>query len=101
MILTPQGKVARYLYGIDYHPDTLELSIVEASEGKIASTLDRLILYCFHYDETEGRYAPVAMNIMRAGGGAVAIALGAFIAMYWIAESRKKRAQALAPRTVT
>lgn len=94
MVLTPDGKVARYIYGVDYHPETLNLSLVESSEGKIGSTMDRLVLYCFHYDETEGRYAPVAMNIMRVGAGLVAVALGAFLTVYWVAESRKKRALA-------
>jgi protein SCO1 len=91
MVLTPDGKLARYIYGVDYHPETLNLSLVESSEGKIGSTMDRLVLYCFHYDETEGRYAPVAMNIMRVGAGLVAVALGAFLTAYWVAESRKKR----------
>src|SRR5690606_16761006 len=92
MVLTPDGRVARYIYGIDYHPETLNLSIVEGSEGKIGSTLDRLVLYCFHYDESEGRYAPVAMNIMRVGAGLVAVLLGAFLTVYWLAESRKRHA---------
>lgn len=91
MVLTPDGRVARYIYGVDYHPETLNLSLVESSEGKIGSTMDRLVLYCFHYDETEGRYAPVAMNIMRVGAGLVAVALGAFLTAYWVAEARKKR----------
>jgi protein SCO1 len=91
MVLTPDGKVARYIYGVDYHPETLSLSLVESSAGKIGSTMDRLVLYCFHYDETEGRYAPVAMNIMRVGAGLVAVALGAFLTVYWVAESRKRR----------
>lgn len=78
-IATPAGIVSRYLYGLEYHPRTLRLSLVEASEGKIGSTLDRLILFCFHYDETEGRYAPLAMNIMRLGGGITALSLGGLI----------------------
>jgi protein SCO1 len=94
MVLTPDGKIARYIYGVDYHPETLNLSLVESSQGKIGSTMDRLVLYCFHYDETEGRYAPVAMNIMRVGAGLVAVALGAFLTVYWVAESRKKRLSA-------
>lgn len=78
-IATPAGVVSRYLYGIEYHPRTVRLSLVEASEGKIGSTMDRLILFCFHYDEKEGRYAPVAMNIMRLGGGLTALSLGGLI----------------------
>lgn len=96
LVLTPDGKIARYLYGIEYHPETLNFSVVEASEGKIGSTVDKLLLYCFHYDESEGRYAPVAMNIMRVGAGGVAVLLGAFLAFYWTAERRKARA----PRAV-
>lgn len=92
MVLTPDGRVARYIYGVDYHPETLNLSIVEGSEGKIGSTMDRLVLYCFHYDESEGRYAPIAMNIMRVGAGLVAVLLGAFLSVYWLAESRKRHA---------
>lgn len=92
MVLTPDGRVARYIYGVDYHPETLNLSLVEGSEGKIGSTMDRLVLYCFHYDESEGRYAPVAMNIMRVGAGLVAVLLGAFLSVYWLAGSRKRNA---------
>ncbi|HVU06108.1 MAG TPA: SCO family protein [Polyangiaceae bacterium] len=91
MLLSPEGKVARYLYGIEYHPKTLRLSLVEASEGKIGSSIDQLVLFCFHYDEKEGRYAPVAMNIMRAASGIGATVLGGFLTSFWLAESRKKR----------
>lgn len=93
ILLTPEGQIARYIYGVDYHPETLNLSIVESSQGKIGSTIDRLILYCFHYDESEGRYAPVAMNIMRVGAGLVAVLLGVFLSMFWWADSRKRKAQ--------
>ncbi len=97
-VLTPDGRISRYLYGVQYHPETLNLAIVEASAGKIGSVVDRLILYCFHYDETEGRYAPVAMNIMRVGAGLVAVVLGTFLALYWLAEARRRRkAAALGP----
>jgi protein SCO1 len=101
IVLTSEGKVSRYLYGIEYHPDTLNLAIVEASEGKIGSVVDRLVLYCFHYDESEGRYAPVAMNIMRVGAGLVAVVLGLFLGTYWLAESRRRRKASLAPSTVS
>ena len=76
--VTPDGRIARYLYGIEFPPKTLRLSLVEASEGKIGTTVDRLILYCFHYDSSEGRYAPVAVNIMRLGGGLTASSSAAF-----------------------
>lgn len=90
-IATPDGTIARYLYGLEYHPKTLRLSLIEASEGKIGSSVDRLILYCFHYDASEGRYAPVAMNIMRVSGSAGALALGGLLAGLWRNERRRKR----------
>lgn len=68
MILTPDGRVSRYLYGVEYDPQTIRLSLVEAAEGKIGSTIDRVLLFCFHYDETKGRYGPHAVVVMRVGG---------------------------------
>jgi len=96
-IATPAGVVSRYLYGLEYHPRTLRLSLVEASEGKIGSTLDRLILYCFHYDETEGRYAPLAMNIMRLGGCITALSLGGLILLLRRGEKRPRGKAATLP----
>jgi protein SCO1 len=89
---TPDGVVARYLYGIEYHPKTVELSLVEVAKGTIGSPFDKLILFCFHYDATEGKYAPVAMNIMRVSGGLAALVLGGFLTSFWVAESRRKKA---------
>jgi protein SCO1/2 len=91
MLLSPDGRVARYLYGIEYHPKTLRLSLVESGEGKIGSSIDQLVLYCFHYDEKEGRYAPVAMNIMRVSSGIGATMLGGFLTSFFLAESRRKK----------
>lgn len=91
VIATPAGVISRYIYGLEYHPKTLRLSLIEASEGKIGSSVDRLILYCFHYDASEGRYAPVAMNIMRVSGSAGALALGGLLAGLWRVELRRKR----------
>jgi protein SCO1/2 len=67
------------------------LSLVEVAEGKIGSPFDKLILYCFHYDEKEGRYAPVAMNIMRVSSGVGVVVLGGFLTSFWLAESRRKK----------
>jgi protein SCO1/2 len=91
VVATPGGVLSRYLYGLEYHPKTLRLSLIEASQGKIGSSIDRLILYCFHYDASEGRYAPVAMNIMRVSGSAGALALGGLLAGLWRSEHRRKR----------
>jgi protein SCO1 len=78
-LLSPEGKVARYLYGLSYPEKTLRLGIVEASEGRVGSSLDRLVLFCFHYDSTEGRYAPIATRIMQVGGGVGLAVLAGFL----------------------
>ena len=89
ILTTPSGKIDRYLYGLDYPEKTLHLSLVESSEGKIGTTVDQLILFCFHYDANEGRYAPVARNIMRAGGGATVFLLAGFLTV--LSRRGKKR----------
>jgi protein SCO1/2 len=91
-VLTPDGRVSRYLYGVEYDPQTLRLSLVEAAEGRIGSTVDRIILYCFHYDADSGRYAPAAMNIMRVGGVLTVLVLGATLSVFWLRDVRRKRA---------
>lgn len=78
-VLTPEGKISRYLYGIEYSPKDLRLALLEASEGKMGSAFDRIMLYCFFYDSAKGRYAPAAMNIMRGGGILTILVLGAGI----------------------
>jgi protein SCO1/2 len=90
-VITPDGRVARYLYGIEYPPKSLKLALMEASEGKIGSAFDQLIMYCYHYDPASRRYAPVAMNIMRVGGGATALLLGLTLGTWWLRESRRRR----------
>jgi protein SCO1/2 len=90
-VCTPDGRVARYLYGIEYPAKRLKLALLEAAEGTIGSTLDQLILYCYHYDPTNRRYTPVAMNIMRLGGGATALILGISLGVFWLREWRRKK----------
>jgi protein SCO1/2 len=73
MVLTPEGKLARYFYGIDYPPQDLRLGLVEASQNKIGSPVDALLLYCYHYDPSTGKYGAVVMNIMRLAGGVTVV----------------------------
>jgi protein SCO1 len=68
MLLTPEGKLARYFYGIEYPPRDVRLGLVEASENKIGTPVDTLMLYCYHYDPATGKYGAVVMNIMRVAG---------------------------------
>ena len=81
--LTPNGTVARYLYGVVYKPRDLRLAVAEAKEGQTTSTVDRILLYCFHYDATVGRYAPVAANVMRICGAVTLLALASTLALFW------------------
>jgi len=91
MVCTPDGRVARYLYGIEFPAKRLKFALLEAAEGTVGSTLDQLILYCYHYDPTNRRYSPVAMNIMRLGGGVTALILGISLGIFWIREWRRKK----------
>ena len=68
MVATPEGRLSHYFYGIEYDPRALRLSLVEASASRIGSAVDQLVLYCYHYDPTTGKYGPVIMNIMRVAG---------------------------------
>jgi len=88
MLLTPQGKLSRYFYGIEYSAKDLRLGLVEASNGKIGTPVDQILLYCFHYDPTQGKYGFVVMNLIRLGG---AITLVGVVALLFV--MRRKNSQ--------
>ena len=79
ILLTPQGKVAQYYYGIEYSPKDMRLGMIEASNEKIGNLADQIILYCYHYDPTTGKYGAVIMAFIRIGGVLTMLALGTFI----------------------
>ena len=89
IVLTPDGRLARYLFGIEYGPRDLRFGIIEASEGRVGNPADTLLLYCYHYDPMTGRYGFVIMRAMRLAGLATVLALAAFIT---IMVRREKRA---------
>ncbi len=91
IVLTPEGKISRYLYGVQFPRKTLRLSLVEASEGKIGSTFDRITLYCFHYDPAEGTYTLAAHNVMRLGAVTTVLALGSVLGVAFLRERRQRR----------
>jgi protein SCO1/2 len=68
MILTPEGRVARYYYGIDYPARDVRFGLEEASEGRISSAVDQILLYCYHYDPSNGKYGLVIMRVLRLAG---------------------------------
>jgi len=98
MVLTPEGRVSKYFYGIDYPPKDIRLGLIEASDGKIGTPVDQLLLYCYHYDPHSGKYSMVVMNVLRlAGVSTVAVILG-FIGLMWIRDRRTlKNAAAVSP----
>ncbi len=81
VILTPEGRIARYQFGVEYSERDLKLGLVEASAGKIGTPVDQLLLLCFHYDPAEGKYSAAIMNVLRAGAAATILALLAFMAV--------------------
>lgn len=91
IICTPEGRVSRYIYKVDYDPQTLRFSLYEAGQGKVGSPMDQVLLFCFHYDPDSGRYGLAAFNLMRAGGLLTLVLLGSMLSVYWVRERRKAR----------
>jgi protein SCO1/2 len=79
IVLTPDGTIARYIYGVEFNPRDLRLALVEASEGRISSPVDAVLLFCFHYDAAIGKYSAIAFSSMRIGGAATLVVLGGFL----------------------
>ncbi len=90
MLLTPQGKTARYFYGIDFSPRDMRLGLIEASENKIGSPIDQLLLFCYHYDPATGKYGIIITNVIRLAGIATVLALGTFIGLMLRSERKNK-----------
>lgn len=93
-VLTPEARISRYLYGIDYGGRDLRLALVEASNGAIATPVDRALLYCYHWDPTTGRYGFMAMTLVRGAGVLTLLGFGMFIAVSLRRERRAARAEA-------
>ncbi len=81
LTVTPQGRVARYFYGVDYAPRDLRFGLIEASRNKIGTVVDQAMLFCFHYDPTTGKYTTAAIALLRLAGVATLLALAGFFAM--------------------
>ena len=79
---TPEGRLSRYFYGVEYAPTDVRLGLVEASKGKIGSVVDELLLFCYHYDPATGKYGAVVMNIVRAAGASFALVSGALLFIF-------------------
>jgi protein SCO1 len=91
VFLTPQGMVARYLYGLNFNPADIRLALLEASEGRSISTAEQIILYCYAYDPAANSYALMAVRVMKLGGGVTVLVLGGFLVLLWRRERRRGR----------
>ncbi|MBV9496736.1 MAG: SCO family protein [Acidobacteria bacterium] len=90
LVVTPSGKISRYLYGFEYKPRDLRLALTEASEGKIGGAAEQLLLLCYHYDPAIGKYSRSAMIFVRAGGITTVFALAGFI-VFMVRTDRKPK----------
>ena len=91
MVLTPGGRLSRYFYGIEYAPRDVRLGLVEASENKIGSPADQLLLYCYHYDPSTGKYSAIVMNIVRLAGALTLLIFGSLLILMWRRDLRRSR----------
>lgn len=89
-IITPEGKISRYLYGIEYEPRTLRFGLMEGAEGRIGSTLQRFILWCHAYDPDSGGYVLLARRIMQLGGIITVFVLVVGVGLLWLRDRDKQ-----------
>ncbi len=91
MVLTPEGRLSRYFYGVEYAPTDIRLGLVEASQNKIGSAVDQILLFCYHYDPATGKYGAVAMNLVRFAGASFTLVCGVFLFIFLRRDLRRDR----------
>ncbi len=89
-VLTSEGKITRYLYGIDHNKRDMRLALLEGSEGKVGSTADKILLYCYQYDPNADGYVLFAQNVMKLGGALTVVILGGVLGVFWWREKKHK-----------
>ena len=87
MLLTPDGRVSQYYYGIEYAPRDIQLGLIEASKGKIGNVVDQVLLYCYHYDPTQGKYGAAIFNVLRLSALATVLLVGGFMVIMFRRDS--------------
>jgi protein SCO1/2 len=95
MVLTPEGKIAQYYYGVEFAPKDLRLGLIQASENKIGTVVDQVLLYCYHYDPKTGKYGAIISRILQLAGGATVLILGTFLIVMFRMNSTVARNQPL------
>jgi protein SCO1/2 len=91
MVLTPEGKLARYFYGVEFAPRDLRFALVEASEGRIGTVVDHLLLLCYQYDPVTGTYGAITWNLVRTGGIVTLAAMATFVLFMLRRDARRAR----------
>ena len=94
MVLTPEGHVARYFYGVEYAPRDLRLALIEASQSRIGTLADQVLLFCYQYDPETGHYGAATLNLIRAGGVLTVVALVGYLVFSLRREARRTRRSA-------
>ena len=92
-VLTPDGRLSRTLYGIQYAPKDFKLALLEASEGKIGSVVERFLLFCYSYDPVTRKYSVTLTRVMQAGGLGSTLLFGGYLAFFWYRQRRPKKAE--------
>jgi protein SCO1/2 len=95
MVLTPEGRLSRYFYGVEYQPRDVRLGLVEASQNKIGSPVDQILLFCYHYDPVTGKYGAVVMNLVRFAGASFTLVCGVFLFIFLRRDVRNDRRSVL------
>jgi protein SCO1 len=90
-VLTPDGRISRYLFGIDYKPIDLRLAILDASEHRVGSVTDSMLLYCYHYEPTTGRYGLLVMRLVRTAASATVLCLAVLVITLVRRDRRRRR----------
>jgi len=90
MVLTPEGRISRYFYGVEYAPRDVRFGLIEAANGKIGSPVDQLLLLCYHYDPATGKYGVMITRSLRLAGAVTVLGIGAFIVLSLRRDRRQK-----------
>lgn len=90
MVLTPEGKISKYFYGVEFSARDLRFGMIEASQGRIGSPVDQVLLFCYHYDPTTGKYGATIMTILRLAGAATVALIIAFWIVSYLQNKRRK-----------
>jgi protein SCO1/2 len=88
-VLTPEGKISRYLYGIEFKPQDMRLALLEATNGKIGNVVDRILLFCYRYDAQTKKYSVYLGKVMQAGGAGTILVFGGYLAVFWRSERKR------------